>query len=85
MTLLLFVAAGLLTVMAQYFLTLAYSTADAAYIQPFDDLKLPLNVFAGWLVFGYAPTGYLWLGAMLILGASLFIMRNEMKKERETG
>ncbi len=84
LTLMLFVAAGLLTVMAQYFLTLAYSAADAAYIQPFDDLKLPLNVFAGWLVFGYAPTGYLWLGAVLILGASLFIMRNEMKKERET-
>lgn len=41
-------------------------------------------MFAGWLVFGYAPTGYLWLGAVLILGASLFIMRNEMKKERET-
>ncbi|MEK1892749.1 MAG: DMT family transporter [Rhizobium sp.] len=85
LTLLLFVVAGLLTVIAQYFLTLAYSTADAAYIQPFDDLKLPLNVFAGWLVFGYAPTGYLWLGALLILGASLFIMLNEMKKERGAG
>ncbi|QFY59823.1 DMT family transporter [Rhizobium grahamii] len=80
----LLVAAGLLTVIAQYFLTLAYTTADAAYVQPFDDLKLPLNVLAGWLVFGYAPTGYLWLGALLILGASLFIMRNEMKKERRT-
>ncbi|EPE98845.1 DMT family transporter [Rhizobium grahamii] len=81
-TLLLFAVAGLLTVLAQYFLTLAYTAADAAYVQPFDDLKLPLNVLAGWLVFGYAPTGYLWLGALLILGASLFIMRNEMKKEQ---
>ncbi len=64
------------------FLTLAYSTADAAYVQPFDDLKLPLNIVAGWLVFGYAPAGYLWLGAIVILAASQFIMRNEMKKER---
>lgn len=79
-----FVAAGLLTVVAQYFLTLAYSSADAAYVQPFDDLKLPLNVLAGWLVFGYAPSGYLWLGAALILMASLFIMRNEMRRERAT-
>ncbi|TCL70378.1 DMT family transporter [Rhizobium sp. BK251] len=77
-----FVAAGLITVVAQYFLTLAYSSADAAYVQPFDDLKLPLNVLAGWLVFGYAPSGYLWLGAALILMASLFIMRNEMRRER---
>lgn len=78
----LLVLAGLLTVLAQYLLTLAYTVADAAYVQPFDDLKLPLNVLAGWLVFGYAPTGYLWLGAVLILGASLFIMRNEMRRER---
>ncbi|MCK3775194.1 DMT family transporter [Ensifer sesbaniae] len=80
----LLVLAGVLTVFAQYLLTLAYTVADAAYVQPFDDLKLPLNVFAGWLVFGYAPTGYLWIGAVLILAASLFIMRNEIRRERET-
>ncbi|MDM9619725.1 DMT family transporter [Rhizobium sp. S96] len=85
MTLVLFVLAGLLTVMAQYFLTLAYTVADATYVQPFDDLKLPLNVLAGWLFFGYAPAGYLWLGAFLILGASIFIMQNEMKRERAGG
>ncbi|MBC7147826.1 MAG: DMT family transporter [Rhizobium sp.] len=78
----LLLAAGLLTVVGQYLLTLAYNAADAAYVQPFDDLKLPLNVVAGWLVFGYAPAGYLWLGALLILGASLFLMTAEMRKER---
>lgn len=74
--------AGLLTAFGQYLLTLAYSVADAAYVQPFDDLKLPLNVAAGWLVFGFAPAGYLWLGALLILSASLFLMRAEMGRER---
>ncbi|MGF6172060.1 putative membrane protein [Ensifer sp. 4252] len=63
---------------------LAICICTRLYVQPFDDLKLPLNVLAGWLVFGYAPSGYLWLGAVLILGASLFIMRNEMKRERAT-
>jgi drug/metabolite transporter (DMT)-like permease len=82
MALALLVGAGVLTVAAQYLLTLAYSAADAAYVQPFDDLKLPLNVLAGWLFFGYAPAGYLWVGAIFILGASLFIMRHEMKRER---
>ncbi|MBB2716037.1 UNVERIFIED_ORG: drug/metabolite transporter (DMT)-like permease [Rhizobium etli] len=82
-TLALFLLAGLLTVVAQYLLTLAYASADAAYVQPFDDLKLPLNVLAGWLFFGYAPAGYLWLGAGLILAASLFIMRNEIRRERQ--
>lgn len=82
LALVLLLAAGLLTVIGQYLLTLAYNAADAAYVQPFDDLKLPLNVLAGWLVFGYAPAGYLWLGALLILGASLFLMTAEMRKER---
>lgn len=75
--LLLLALAGLLTAFGQYLLTLAYQVADAAYVQPFDDLKLPLNVLAGWLVFGYAPAGLLWLGALLILGASLVLMRVE--------
>lgn len=77
----LLLAAGLLTALGQYLLTLAYNAADAAYVQPFDDLKLPLNVLAGWLVFGYAPSGYLWLGATLILFASLFLMLREAGKE----
>ncbi|WP_159952123.1 DMT family transporter [Rhizobium sp. 18065] len=77
----LLLAAGLLTAIGQYLLTLAYNAADAAYVQPFDDLKLPLNVFAGWLVFGYAPSGYLWIGALLILSASLFLMLREAGRE----
>ena len=77
----LLLAAGLLTALGQYLLTLAYNAADAAYVQPFDDLKLPLNVLAGWLVFGYAPSGYLWFGAALILFASLFLMLREAGKE----
>jgi S-adenosylmethionine uptake transporter len=75
------VASGLLMVAAQYFLARAYESADAAYVQPFDDLKLPLNLVAGWLIFGYAPTGTLWLGAAMILAASLFIMLHEHRRE----
>ncbi len=31
---------GLVTAAAQYLLSLAYTVADATYLQPFDDLKL---------------------------------------------
>ena len=78
--LVLLLAAGFLTALGQYLLTLAYNAADAAYVQPFDDLKLPLNVLAGWAVFGYAPSGYLWFGALLILGASLSLMLREARR-----
>ncbi|MEG9884945.1 MAG: DMT family transporter [Hyphomicrobiales bacterium] len=80
---LLLLAAGVLTFFGQHLLTLAYSAADAAYVQPFDDLKLPLNVVAGWIVFGHAPSGPLGLGALLILTASLTLMFTEMRNERE--
>lgn len=69
--------AGAFTALAQYLLTWAYATADAAYLQPFDDLKLPLNILLGWVVFGMAPNLGFWPGAALIVMASLFLMRRE--------
>ncbi len=71
------VAVGVLTALAQGFLALAYARADAAYVQPFDHVKLPLNILAGWVVFGALPTGRLWFGAALIVGASLFLLLRE--------
>ena len=73
---------GLLMFAAQYLLTLAYSKADAAYVQPFDDLKLVANIIAGFLAFGYAPEGWLWIGIAMILAASLYLLLNEMGKEK---
>lgn len=75
----LLIGLGVLTAVSQYFLTRAYASADAAYLQPFDDLKLPLNVLASWLVFSYAPSMSFWPGAMLIVGASLYIATRENK------
>lgn len=74
---------GLVMFIAQWCLTKAYAVADAAYVQPFDDLKLPLNVLAGWLAFGYAPEGYLWIGIAMILAASLFLLWREWSREKQ--
>lgn len=76
------VASGLIMALSQYFLARAYEVAEATYVQPFDDLKLPLNVLAGWVVFGYAPAGYLWLGAAMILVASMFNLGTEQRRMR---
>jgi drug/metabolite transporter (DMT)-like permease len=75
----LLVTVGLLTALAQGAYAMAYKAADAAYVQPFDHVKLPLNIIAGAIVFGWAPTGNLWLGATLIVGSSLYIMYRENK------
>lgn len=69
--------AGALTALAQYLLTWAYARADATFLQPFDDLKLPLNILLGWIVFGFAPNAGFWPGAALIVAASFYLMRRE--------
>lgn len=73
--------AGVFTVTANYCLTLAYSKADATYVQPFDHLKLPLNVAFGFLVFGFAPSGAFWPGALMIVAASLYVMQDEARRQ----
>lgn len=77
----LLVASGVAMMFAQFLLTKAYSVADAAYVQPFDDLKLPFNIIGGWLAFGYAPAGYMWVGIALILAASLWLLWREARSE----
>ncbi|MGU3846834.1 EamA family transporter, partial [Vibrio diabolicus] len=66
-------AAGALTALAQWAIVKAYAVADASFVQPFDHAKLPLNVVAGWLVFGWVPPGRLWLGAAIIIASIAFI------------
>lgn len=72
--------AGLLTALAQYALARAYAIADAAYLQPFDHVKLPFNVGLGILVFGFVPPGSMWLGSALIVGASLWLLTGESRQ-----
>lgn len=70
-------AGGALVFLAQHLLTLAYAAADAAFVQPFDDIKLLSNVAVGWAVFGYLPEGPLWLGVAMILAASSWLLWSE--------
>lgn len=68
------IAIGLLTALAQYALVSSYRIADASFLQPFDHMKLLLNVGLGALMFGFVPPGSLWLGAALIVGGSLALV-----------
>lgn len=68
---------GVLTAIAQYCQITAYSITDAVFLQPFDDLKLPVNVILAWIVFASTPSFNFWPGALLIVGASLYLMRQD--------
>lgn len=68
---------GVAVALAQWSIAKAYVKADASFVQPFDLIKLPFNVLAGWLVFHYVPPGALWLGSSMIVAATLFILHQE--------
>lgn len=80
---LILIAAGIATALAQWAIVKAYAVADASFVQPFDHAKLPLNVLAGWVVFGWVPPGRLWLGAFIIIASVAFITQWESKKFRK--
>ncbi len=73
----LLVAGGVIMYFAQHFLTLAYAAADAAFVQPFDDLKLFSNIAVSWLVLSFAPEGSYWAGIALILAGSAYLLYSE--------
>jgi drug/metabolite transporter (DMT)-like permease len=64
---------GALTGAAQYLLASAYKAADATYLQPFGDVKVPLSGLLGWLFLSQVPSPWFWPGAALIVAASVFI------------
>lgn len=64
---------GVLTAAAQYLLAVAYRSADATYLQPFGDLKVPLTAVIGFIFLSQTPTLWFWIGSALIVGASLLI------------
>ena len=71
---------GALIALAQWSLVKAYSSADASFIQPFDLVKMPLNIFAGWLFFSEKLPANLWIGSILLVSAILFILHREKQR-----
>jgi drug/metabolite transporter (DMT)-like permease len=77
----LIIIGGFLVFVAQFFLSKSYATADANFVQPFDDLKLIANVLAYGIFFGYWPQGYIWVGLAMIMGGSFVLLWQETKRQ----
>lgn len=75
---------GALTAIAQYVLAFAYKVADATYLQPFGDVKVPLSGMVGWVALGQVPSVWFWPGAALIIGASAYIFWVESRDTTPT-
>ena len=56
--------------------------AEASALMPFDYTRLPLAALFGFLIFDEVPDAWMWVGAGLIVGATLYIARREAQLGR---
>lgn len=67
-------------VAAQSCMNRAFSAADASFVLPFDFLRLPFAVLAGFFLFAETPDVWTILGAAIIFGATYYNTRRERKR-----
>ena len=79
-----FAAMGLLGTLAQALLIRAFAMAEAAAIAPFGYTGLIWAGLWGWLFFGAVPDGWTILGAIVIVGAGLYVWAREAQAMQET-
>ena len=78
-----FAMTGVLGTLGHYCLTRAFHTADISATQSLRFLDLVWASLAGWLVFGDVPSQLTWAGALVILGATVWIARREGRRPPE--
>ena len=76
-----FAATGVLGTLAHYCLTRAFALADISATQSLRFLDLVWASILGWLVFGDVPSQWTWAGALVILGATVWIARRESRRK----
>ncbi|MGB0843353.1 MAG: DMT family transporter [Alphaproteobacteria bacterium] len=70
-------ALGLLGTIAHVFFTQAFKLVETSAVIPFDYLRLPFTALFAFLLFGEIPGLNLWIGAALVVSATLYIARRE--------
>lgn len=68
-------------VTAQSCMNRAFAVADASFILPFDFLRLPFAVVAGFFLFAETPDIWTILGAAIIFGATYYNTMRERRRE----
>jgi drug/metabolite transporter (DMT)-like permease len=68
---------GAIAAIGNYAYIHALKAADAAIVMPFDYVRLLYAAGWGYLFFGEVPGSSTWAGAVLIVGAAVFIALRE--------
>jgi drug/metabolite transporter (DMT)-like permease len=74
---------GALTAMAHFCHVRAYSMQEVAALQPIDFARLPVVAVAAWLIFGETADIWVWIGAIIVFMAGVYISHREAQVKRE--
>lgn len=75
-------ALGGVTAGAHQCLVRALKAADASAVMPYDYTRLLFTAALGWYAFGEVPAATMWLGAAIIVGATIYNARLEARAAR---
>jgi drug/metabolite transporter (DMT)-like permease len=73
---------GLCGTAAQMCYVRALAAADASAVMPYDFCKLLLATAVGFLLYGYVPDLWTWIGAAIVFGATLYVTYADVRRER---
>ncbi len=74
-----FLVIGIFGAAAQYCFLIAYRSAPASVIAPFDYLQILFALFIGFLVWDELPTAQSFVGGAIIVGSGIFIWQRERR------
>ena len=67
---------------APYCMIRAYVHAEATIVQPIEYLRLPLTALIAYWVFSQTTDLWVWMGAFIIVGSTLYLTQHETKKKK---
>lgn len=77
----LFLFIGVIAAAGHYLIVKAYQKAPASVVSPFNFLQLIAATAISYVIFRDVPDGFTWLGALMIVGASLYVSYRERQKK----
>jgi len=77
----LMIAIGLVSYAAQMMNIYAYTWGEASVLASLDYVRLLYAAVFGWLVFNTLPGPYTWVGALVIIVASIYTVQRERKRK----
>ncbi|MCF6321240.1 MAG: DMT family transporter [Rhizobiaceae bacterium] len=80
---LIFIAMGIVSYIAQMFNIHAYKWGEASVLASLDYVRLIYATILGYLIFSNLPGSQTWIGAAIIIAASIYTIRREAKRKQK--